>query len=196
MTYRTCVEHLGVWIVWAMKPDIRPNPPNDWVRHQLQGGSGAVRIMNERRDRLDRRRRIFWAVLYGGFFPRRRSLPRRLDDSRFHSLDWHAAHLLAVAIGIVLLSVADAFLTVILLSSGAHEVNPIMAPLVYGNIALFAALKIGMTAGVIFMVVLARYRFMRFVRVQVMMYSILIAYFGLIGYELWMFNSRIDPLLL
>ncbi len=99
-----------------------------------------------------------------------------------------------MAIGIVLLSVADAFLTIMLMSRGADEVNPIMAPLICGNIAAFAALKIGVTAvGVVCMVALARYRFMRVVRVEAMMYSILIAYFGLIGYELWMLHARIDP---
>lgn len=96
----------------------------------------------------------------------------------------------------MLLSAADAFLTIILLSNGADEVNPIMAALVYRSAAAFAALKIGMTAaGVVFMVFLARYRFMRVLRVEVMLYSVLVAYFCLIGYELWMLKARIDPLI-
>lgn len=153
-------------------------------------------MAGERRDREDRRHRIYWSVLYGGFRPRRRNLPRRVDDSRFHSLDWHAAPLLAVALGIVLLSVADALLTVILLSNGADEINPIMAALVYRSVTLFTALKIGMTAAsVIFMVLLARYRFMRVVRVEWMMYSVLAAYCCLVGYELWMLKARVDPLI-
>jgi hypothetical protein len=69
-------------------------------------------------------------VVYGSFRPRRRRPPRRLDDSRYQAVDWHAAHLLAVAIGILLLSVADAFMTVTLLSGGAVEVNPVMAALI------------------------------------------------------------------
>ena len=74
-------------------------------------------------------------MIYGSFNPRRRRPPRRLDDSRFHSLDWHGAHLLAVAIGILILNVADAFLTVALLSSGSViEMNPFMAALVTGNV--------------------------------------------------------------
>src|SRR5450631_1083845 len=121
-----------------MLPSHRPKASSDWV-------SAPPPSAAERRGNADRRRRIWWAVLYGSFKPRRRKPPRRLDDSRFHSLDWHAAHLLAVAIAILLLSVADAFMTVRLLAGGAVEVNPFMAAVVYKSAALFAAVKMGMT---------------------------------------------------
>src|SRR5271163_2899033 len=99
-------------------------------------------LTHERRYRADRRSRLWWSVCYGSFNPRRRTPPRRLDDSRFHSLDWHSAHLLAVAIGILLLCVADAFLTLILLQGGAAEINPLMALLLCRSVAAFAVLKI------------------------------------------------------
>lgn len=176
-----------------MKRAIPPGLPNDWVARQLQENQANSATAQERRQRFDRRNRVYWSLVYGGFKPRRRSPPRRLDDSRFHSLDWHAAHLLAVAIGIMLLSVADAFLTVTLIASGAYEANPFMAPLIDGNATVFAALKVGMTAAsVLVMVAVARYRFMRFVRVQVILYSVLALYVTLIGYELWMLQARIS----
>ncbi len=112
---------------------------------------------------------------------------------RFHMLDWHSAHLLAVAVGIVLLSVTDAFLTLTLLQGGAAEVNPIMAVLVYRSAATFTALKMGMTsAGVILMVFLARYRFMRVLPVEWVLYGVLLAYATLIGYEIWMLKGPSD----
>jgi hypothetical protein len=145
---------------------------------------------HERRARADRRHRIWWSVWYGSFNPRRRAPPRRLDDSGFHSLDWHSAHLLAVAIGILLLSVMDAFLTMMLLQGGADEVNPVMAVLIYRSVAMFAALKMGMTSlGVVLMVFLARYRFMRLLRVEWVLYGVLIAYAALIYYEVWMIKG-------
>ena len=148
---------------------------------------------HERRARADRRHRIWWSVWYGSFNPRRRTPPRRLDDSRFHSLDWHSSHLLAVAIGIVLLSVSDAFLTMMLLQGGADEVNPVMAALIYRSVAMFAALKMGMTSlGVVLMVFLARYRFMRLLRVEWVLYGVLIAYAGLICYEIWLIKGPVD----
>lgn len=150
-------------------------------------------LTKERRDRADRRRRAWWSVCYGSFNPRRRTPPRRLEDSRFHSLDWHSSHLLAVAIGILLLSVVDAFLTLVLLQGGANEVNPIMALLIYRSVTAFAALKTAMTgASVILMVILARYRFLRILRVAWVLYGVLAAYVGLIGYEVWMLKGPLD----
>jgi hypothetical protein len=148
---------------------------------------------HERRARADRRHRVWWSVWYGSFNPRRRTPQRRLDDSRFHSLDWHSAHLLAVAVSILLLSVTDAFLTLLLLQGGAAEVNPVMAALIYRSVAMFAALKMGMTSvGVMLMVFLARYRFMRVLRVEWVLYGVLIAYVTLIGYEVWMLKGSVD----
>jgi hypothetical protein len=178
-----------------MKHHDRPKAPNDWASAQLPGTEPVVPVSDgERRDRTDRRARVWWAVLYGSFNPRRRRPPRRLSDSRFHSLDWHSPHLLAVAIGILLLSVADAFMTVTLLSGGAVEVNPIMAAVVYRSVAVFASVKMAMTGfGVMLMVVLARYRFMRLVRVDIAMYAVLITYSVLLAYEYRMLGRLVDP---
>jgi Domain of unknown function (DUF5658) len=173
-------------------------PPNDWVTQQLRGiAPRPLSLAGERRARADRRLRVLWAVWYGSFNPRRRRPPRRLDDSRFHSIDWYSAHLLAVSMGILLLSAADAFLTGILLLHGAAEVNPVMGALVYRSVALFTTLKMAMTGiSIVFMVVLARYRFMRLIPVGFVLYAILAIYTWLIGYEIWMLKSAGDiPLL-
>jgi hypothetical protein len=98
--------------------------------------------------------------------------------------------LLAAAIGILLLSVLDAFMTLVLLEGGADEVNPIMGMFLYRNVAVFAAMKMGMTSvGIILMVILARYRFLRVLRVAWVLYGILAAYACLIGYELLLLNG-------
>jgi hypothetical protein len=56
---------------------------------------------------------------------------------------------------------------------------------------MFLTLKMAMTgASVILMVCLARYRFMRLIRVEYALYGILIAYLCLIGYEFWLFQAR------
>ena len=147
----------------------------------------------ERREHTDRRRRVWWSILYGNFNPRRRAPPRRVDQYHYHSVDWHSSHLLAVAIGIVLLSVVDAFMTLVLLQGGADEINPFMALVVYRSVAVFAALKMALTSlGVVFMVFLARYRFMRRLPVGWVLYGVLIAYASLIGYEIHMFKSSLE----
>jgi hypothetical protein len=44
----------------------------------------------------------------------------------------------------------------------------------------------------VFLVVLARYRFMRVVRVDVVMYLVLVTYAALLGYEYWMLQRLAD----
>jgi hypothetical protein len=127
---------------------------------------------SDRRNRTDRRNRAVWSILYGSFNPRRRRPARRLNDSRFHPVDWYSAHLLAVSIGILALSATDAFLTTVLLLHGADEVNPVMAALVYRSVTGFAAFKMAMTGiSIVVMVFLSRYRFMRVLRVDLMLYA-------------------------
>jgi hypothetical protein len=151
----------------------------------------------DRRNRFDRRHRVFWSILYGSFNPRRRRPARRLNDPRFHPMDWYSAHLLAVSLGILLLSAADAFLTGVLLVHGAYEVNPIMALLVYRSVAAFAAFKMAMTGvSILVMVFLSRYRFMRVLRVDLVLYLVLGIYAWLIGYEIWMLKDPGDLLAL
>jgi len=163
------------------------------MHHPQPSGLGLNR---ERRDR-ERRRRVWWSVCYGSFNPRRRSPPRRLGDGGAHFLDWHSAHLLAVSIGILLLCVVDAFLTLTLLQRGAVELNPFMAGLIFRNVAMFAALKMAMTsAGVILMVYVARYRFMRLLLVEWGLYAVLIAYAGLILYEISLIKGSVGESIL
>jgi hypothetical protein len=178
MTNRACRRPTPVGIVSLMKP---PRPPRP-----------ASLYESERRGPADRRRRVWWSVFYGNLNPRRRA-SRREHEVGFHSVDWHSSHLLAVAMGILLLSVADAFMTVTLLSGGAIEVNPVMAAVIYKSAALFADLKMAMTGlGVMLMVYLARYRFMRVVRVELALYAILLGYAGLLGYEFYLLRDAVD----
>jgi hypothetical protein len=181
-----------------MKDASRPGRINDWVSQQLQGvAARSPPWGSERRKRADRRDRVWWSVLYGSFNPRRRRPARRVNDSRFHPMDWYSAHLLAVSIGILLMSAADAFLTGVLLVHGADEVNPVMAVLVYRSVAVFAAFKMAMTGvSIVVMVFLARYRFMRVIRVDLVLYAVLIVYAWLIGYEIWMLKGAGNPPLL
>jgi hypothetical protein len=170
------------------------NESSDWVVHQLRGlPRHAPGVLSDRRGEPERRRRIWWSVAYGSFNPRRRTPSRRLDDPSYFLVDWHSPHLLAVAIAILLLSFCDAFLTLQLLDGGAQEINPVMALVVHGDTALFAGLKMAMTgASVVLMVCVARYRFMRIVRVEFALYAILIGYITLIGYEVWMLQLGMD----
>jgi hypothetical protein len=191
MTHRACLRWLQVRIVSQMKDASRLRRINDWVSRMVQSTVARTPASpSERRERTDRRGRKYWSVLYGNFNPRRRRPTRRLGDSRFHPVDWYSPHLMAVSVGILLLCAADAFLTAILLVHGADEVNPVMAVLVYRSVAMFAAFKMAMTgASIVVMVFLARHRFMRVIRVELVLYAALAVYACLIGYEIWMLRG-------
>ena len=168
-----------------------PTPEEDWTHATLATSVGSRR---ERRLGAERRRRIWWSLLYGSIRPRRRLPARRVGDSRFQAMDWHGAHLWAASIVILILSLADAFLTLTLLSGGAVEVNPIMAMLLGGNGVAFAAFKMAMTGiGVTLLVFLARYRFMRLIRVELILYAVMTAYIALIVHELRMLEMLENP---
>jgi hypothetical protein len=166
-----------------------PPTPHDWSPAKPQHAGRGF----ERRSRPDRRQRLWWSFFYGSIRPRRRYSGRRTNDGRFQPTDWHGAHLWAVSVGVLILSVVDAFLTVTLMSGGAVEVNPVMAAVMGHDIGVFAGLKIAMTGVcVMLMVFLARYRFMRVVRVELLLYGVLLTYLFLVGHELSMLRMLPD----
>jgi len=144
--------------------------------------------MQERRATDDRRRSVFHALWHGNF-SRRRHAPRRRTERHVVVTDWFHAQWLAVGIGILVLCAADAFLTLTLISRGAEEINPLMAPLVKGSGHSFGYWKIGLTSvGVLVLTLLARVRFWG-KTVGTVLYVVLGAYAVLVGYELFLLRN-------
>ncbi len=143
----------------------------------------------ERRRGGDRRRRTIRSLLTGSINPRRRG-PRRFRDGSIASTDWHEPHWLAVALIVLLLSVADALLTLTLVQHGAFEANPLMAAFLKDDPDHFAAVKIALTAGgVVLLTVVAKVRAFGRLPVSAILYGVLGAYAGLVGYELWLLRT-------
>jgi uncharacterized protein DUF5658 len=144
--------------------------------------------IQERRATNDRRRSVLHA-LWRGNFARRRHAPRRHSERHIVVTDWFHAQWLAVGIGILLLCATDAILTLTLISHGAVEINPLMAPLVKGSGHSFGYWKIGMTAiGVLVLTLLARVRFWGRT-VGTILYLVFGAYAVLVGYELFLLRN-------
>jgi Domain of unknown function (DUF5658) len=144
----------------------------------------SVSGVAERRRASDRRTRTLYSLFYGSFNPRRR-IPRRTDARSLRDLDWHHPIWLAVAMLIVVLSCVDAALTLSLMSHGAYEVNPIMAPIVGGSALVFTLIKVGLTAGgVVLLTLAARMRAFGRIPVSFLLFAVLIGYGTLIVYEL------------
>jgi hypothetical protein len=142
----------------------------------------------ERRNRVDRRRSVLRALWHGNF-ARRRHAPRRSTERHAAVTDWFHPQWLAVGMVVLLLSVADAILTLTLLSHGASEINPFMKPLVSGSGHSFAYWKIGLTASsVVVLIILARLRIWG-QAVGNILYVALGMYVLLIGYELFLLRN-------
>jgi hypothetical protein len=158
-----------------------------------QDASGAHLLVTagsyERRTRgPDRRRVTLRSFLQGGITPRRRG-GRRADEQHL-PIDWHEPYLLFLAVMILLLSVADAFLTLTLIMGGAQEANPLLAFVLEEHPEFFAALKMGLTgSGVLVLVAVARTRLFRIMRVGVLLQGVFVAYVALITYEWWLLRT-------
>ncbi len=122
-----------------------------------------------------------------GSFLQRRRHPRRDGDRSLTAVDWHHPQWLIIAVAILLLSVADALLTLTVINLGAEEINPFMQPLVTGSGHSFALWKLGMTSGgLIFLTVMARMRTLGGFPIGWLLYAILAIYVVLVAYELWL----------
>jgi hypothetical protein len=144
--------------------------------------------MPERRSGVDRRRTTLRSFLKGGLKPRRRG-GRRAGEQHL-PIDWHEPYLLFLALTILLLSVADAFLTITLIMRGATEANPLLAFILEEHPDLFAAVKMTLTgAGVLVLVAVARARLFRVMRVGFVLQGIFVGYVALIAYEWWLLHK-------
>jgi hypothetical protein len=138
----------------------------------------------ERRSEPDRRISVVRALLYGSVRPRRRG-PRRSGEQRIGAVDWHHPWWLAIGVLVVALSCADAALTLLLIDSGAYEVNPLLAPLVRGSAVAFILFKVALTGGgIVCLTLLARAKLFGRLPVRLIFYGILLGYIVLILYEL------------
>jgi hypothetical protein len=152
----------------------------------IETEAAAPKSSAERREAPDRRRRLIHALFVGGLTPRRRGHRRIVEDGpRLHDL--HEAKWLGVAMVIMLLSVADAMLTLELMDLGAIELNPVMAVFLDSGSPGFAYLKVALTGvGVVVLTVMARLHAFGRVPVGLMLYVVLGLYGSLIAYEYWL----------
>lgn len=144
--------------------------------------------MNERRSGVERRRLSVAAYWRGALNPRRR-YGRRATDRAYLVVDWHSPRVLALVLLVLGLSALDGVLTVMLMSQGASEANPVMALFVPHNLGWFAAVKLGLTSiGAAVLVACARMKVFRLFPGEVLLYLVVACYIALVGYELHLLN--------
>lgn len=131
------------------------------------------------------RRRFSWRTIAYGFALSRRHTHRRAVDEEVIFLDWHHPWLFFLATGTMLLSCADAFLTLQLMSHGMIEANPVMDAVMGYGTAVFTGTKLAMTAfGIFVLVFLAKARFLNRLRVGLFLTTFFTGYACLVCYEL------------
>ena len=138
----------------------------------------------EQRAVADRRQFSWRTVAYGFLFSRRRAV-RREGDGDVVFLDWHHPWLFFLATGTMVLSCADAFLTIRLIDLGMIEANPFMKAIMAHGTLAFTSTKLAMTAvGILMLVFLAQARFLNRIRTGLFLTVFFSFYACLVCYEL------------
>ena len=131
------------------------------------------------------RRQVSWRTVTYGFVLSRRHANRRAIDEHIIFLDWHHPWLFFLATGTMLLSCADAFLTLLLLERGMIEANPLMRAVMTQGATLFTITKLAITAfGIFVLVFLANARFLNRLRTGLFLTIFFTFYACLVCYEL------------
>ena len=138
----------------------------------------------DQRAAIDRRS-FSWRTVFYGFTRSRRHNHRRAVDDEVIFLDWHHPWLFFLATGTMLLSCADAFLTLRLIERGWVEANPVMNAIMQQGTGLFTVTKLSMTAfGIFVLVFLAKAHFMNRFRTGLFLTIFFSFYACLVCYEL------------
>jgi len=117
-------------------------------------------VISDKRAENDRRA-LTWRTVFFGYMRSRRHSHRRLVDETIVFIDWHHPWLFFLATGTMLLSCADAFLTLQLIDRGMFEANPLMRWVLDESTLLFTSTKLALTGlGILVLVFLAKSRFM------------------------------------
>ena len=135
---------------------------------------------------LDRRQPSLKTQL-GSLRHSRRRESRREDDHLDSYTDWYGHWPFAATLIIILLCFADAFLTIVLISKGAVELNTLMDWLIQKDIHMFAVVKMTMTgAALIVLVMHFNFRVYKYIAVRYLIYALVPLYSLLIFHELTM----------
>ena len=148
---------------------------------------GQQLAMNSMEQRVADRRQPSYQTVYGALFTNRRRSPRREGDHLDSYTDWYGVVPLAATVTIILLCFADAFLTTVLISKGAVELNILMDWLIQRDIHMFAVVKMSVTGiALIILVMHHNFRIYRYLAVRYVLYAIVPVYVVLIYHELTM----------
>ena len=142
-----------------------------------------MQVAAEQRGLVDRRT-FSWRTVFFGVMRSRRHDVRREDELEIRFIDWHHPWLFFLSVGVMLMSCADAFMTLQLLERGMIEANPVMEAVLGQGTTTFAVTKMLMTGtGILTLVFLARAKFLNRFRTGLFLTFFFSVYACLICYE-------------
>ena len=131
------------------------------------------------------RRQFCWRTVAMSLVRPRRRLIRRTADSGIVPVDWHHPWLFFLAVGTMLLSCTDAFLTLILISRGMIEMNPVMVAAMNVGTGWFVVSKMALTGtGILTLVAMSRTRLLNRIRTGLILTGLFSVYCCLVCYEI------------
>jgi len=152
---------------------------NDLKVISKQADTRAVELRQEERRQTSTR------TLVGAILHQRRRNHRRDNDHVNRYIDWYGHWPFAATLVITLLCFADAFLTIVLLSNGAIELNILMDWLIQHDVHTFAVVKMAVTGmALVVLVMHFNFRIYRFIAVRYLIYALVPMYSLLIAHEI------------
>jgi hypothetical protein len=145
---------------------------------------------DDNRDMTDRRSFHWRTVAFGFLRSRRRHARRSAEPQQVYS-DWHHPWLFFLAVGTMLMSSVDAFMTLQLLDKGFYEANPLMDAVLGHGTLTFAVTKMLLTAfGILTLVYLSRHRFLDRFPTGMVLTLVFSFYASLVCYEfVWLIRD-------
>ena len=130
------------------------------------------------------------STLHGALFKYRRRGSRRHGEHINSYVDWYGHWTLLATFTVILLCCTDAFLTIVLLSNGAAEMNVLMDWLIQKDIRSFAVVKMGVTGlALVVLVMHLNFRVYKVIAVRYLIFALVPMYSMLIAHELHMLSQ-------
>ena len=130
------------------------------------------------------------STLHGALFKYRRRGSRRDGEHINSYVDWYGHWTLLATFTVILLCCTDAFLTIVLLSNGATEMNVLMDWLIQKDIRSFAVVKMGITGlALVVLVMHLNFRVYKVIAVRYLIFALVPMYSLLIAHELHMLSQ-------
>jgi hypothetical protein len=108
-------------------------------------GQLELAVGESRRQQIDRRQANLRSLLYALVMSRRRSQRRAVEYTNGYS-DYYGHNLLIAALLVMLLCIGDTYFTLVLISYGSTELNPVLAWLLNQHVLWFYGVKYLITA--------------------------------------------------